>query len=94
MESKIILKKLSSVLKLFLEIQKSKATNIIEYELNELENIFAILIFSSFIGLPIPATPLSYELLPYVDKELKILLTRAPKSTDMLADIASLLNGL
>jgi hypothetical protein len=60
-------------------------------ELQEMENIFALLILGSFVGLPSPPTFLSVELLPYMERELEILHRRAEDSSDMLAEIVGVL---
>lgn len=60
-------------------------------ELQEMENIFALLIIGSFVGLPSPPTFLSVELLPYMERELEILHRRAEDSSDMLAEMAGVL---
>lgn len=56
-------------------------------EERELENIFALLLLGSFVGLPAPPTFLAVELLPFMQKELSILNRRAEDATDMLAGI-------
>jgi len=41
-----------------------------EYELGELENIFAILTYPTIAGFPIVPTYISMRLLPYIEKKL------------------------
>lgn len=60
-------------------------------EMEELENIFALLLLGSFVGFPSPPTFLAVELLPYMEKEFKILHRRAEDSSDMLAELCGTL---
>jgi hypothetical protein len=60
-------------------------------ELQELENIFALLVLGSFVGLPSPPSFLSVELLPFMEKDLELLHRRAEDSSDMLAEIIGVL---
>jgi hypothetical protein len=63
--------------------QKAAALTVVEME--ELENIFALLLMGSFTGLPSPPTFLAVELLPFMERELRILCKRAESCNDMLA---------
>ncbi|MBN1521819.1 MAG: hypothetical protein JW928_04735 [Candidatus Aureabacteria bacterium] len=93
-DPKKIKSQLCRALTAFWELQKREATDLIEYELHELENLFALLVYSPFIGLPLPPSSVAYELLPYMESELKALLVRSTRASDMLSDIASVFDGL
>lgn len=56
-------------------------------EVEELQNIFALLLLGSFVGLPAPPSFLAVELLPHMQNELKILQRRARDANDMLAEM-------
>jgi hypothetical protein len=60
-------------------------------ELNELENIFALLLLGSFVGFPAPPTFLSVELLPFMEREMSVLHQRAEDACDMLAQMVGTL---
>ncbi|MBN2282377.1 MAG: hypothetical protein JXO48_00640 [Deltaproteobacteria bacterium] len=60
-------------------------------EVEELENIFALLLLGSFVGLPSPPTFLAVELLPFMQKELEVMNRRARDSGDMLAELCGTL---
>ena len=60
-------------------------------EVEELQNIFALLLLGSFVGLPSPPSFLAVELLPCMQKELEILNKRAQDSNDMLAEMCGIL---
>ncbi|MDO9529139.1 MAG: hypothetical protein Q7J27_08265 [Syntrophales bacterium] len=69
--------------------EKTVALTIVEME--ELENIFALLLLGSFVGFPSPPTFLAVELLPFMEKELKVLNRRAGEANDMLAEMCGIL---
>ena len=60
-------------------------------EVDELRNIFALLLLGSFVGLPSPPSFLAVELLPYMQKELEVLNKRAQEANDMLAEMCGIL---
>lgn len=66
---------------------REKVTALTVMEMEELENIFALLLLGAFVGLPSPPTFLAVELLPYMERELQILCKRAKESNDMLAEM-------
>jgi len=66
---------------------REKAAALTVMEMEELENIFALLLLGSFAGIPSPPTFLAVELLPYMERELQILCKRAKDSNDMLAEM-------
>ena len=45
----------------------------IQWELEELENIFALLLLGSYIGIPNPPIDLSYRLLPHMVREIYVM---------------------
>ncbi|WP_052696177.1 hypothetical protein [Palaeococcus ferrophilus] len=51
----------------------------IEWEEEELENIFALILFGDYIGLPHPPTELSFRLLPHVIRELYVMEEKSTK---------------
>jgi hypothetical protein len=66
---------------------REKATALTVMEMEELENIFALLVLGSFAGFPSPPTFIAVELLPYMERELQILCKRAKECNDMLAEM-------
>lgn len=85
---------LSLVKRFFKDFHKSQRESLVALtcvELRELENIFALLILSSFVGFSAPPTFLSVELLPYMERELRILNQRAEDASDMLAELVGTL---
>jgi hypothetical protein len=70
---------------------RESAAALTAVEARELENIFALLVLGSFIGLPAPPTFLAVELLPFMEREIRILNVRAEDAGDMLAEMCGML---
>ena len=69
---------------------KAKSSEYIEVELRELENVFALVILGSFIGLPSPPTVISLKLLPHIAKELLTMSRISERLDDMLGEMAGI----
>jgi hypothetical protein len=89
---KTIKEKIISALKVADEVMRSKAVETIEYEVGELDNIFAILVLGAFIGIPSPPIHITMELLPEMEKELEIMLEKVSTAHDPLGDLFSVLD--
>lgn len=72
-------------------VDRDKATELLEFELLELENIFALLVLGSFIGLPAPPVHLTLQLLPRMERELRVMLERVSVAHDGLSEVVSVL---
>lgn len=82
---------LKTALRTITQVNREKATGMLDFELKELENIFALLILGGFVGLPSPPSPIAVELLPYMEKELTVLLSRTDLSQDPLGVLMGML---
>jgi hypothetical protein len=86
-------KKISSFLLnkgyLFDRMARHRAVDILEWETTELENIFALLIFGSFIGLPATPSHITLTLLPYMEKELQLMLEKVDTASGPVSDLFS-----
>jgi hypothetical protein len=71
---------------------RAKAVDIIEYEAEELDNIFGILVLGAFVGIPSPPIFISTQLLPLMEKELGIMLAKVSTAHDPLGDLFSVLS--
>lgn len=69
--------------------EKGLATHAAEVELVQLENIFTLLLFGSFVGLPAPPVHLTLKLLPRMERELIIMTNRIFTSKDPLGELFS-----
>ena len=74
-------------------LQRERATAVLELELKELENVFALLVLGGFVGLPSPPAPLAAELLPLLERELRVAASRADLAHDPLAALAGTLDA-
>ncbi|ABU82501.1 hypothetical protein [Ignicoccus hospitalis] len=66
------------------DLLKLKATEYIEAELEELEHIFALIALGFLVGYPVVPPSLSLKLMPYMEKELLIMIDRAERLDDQL----------
>ena len=73
-----------------LESFKDQSTGYIEFEVRELENVFALLIMGSFIGIPSPPTTLVIRLMPHMVREMYVMQTRAANMDDIFGEIAGM----
>jgi hypothetical protein len=75
------------------DLLRGEATDALELELAELENLFGLLVVGSLVGLPSPPTPLGLTLLPHLEREVSVMLGRAERLDDMLATLAGRLGA-
>lgn len=76
----------------FIHFSQSKAVNTLEWEVSELEHIFALLTFSTFIGLPAPPMQITLDLLPALEPELALLLSKIDTAQAPLSNLFSVLD--
>ncbi len=88
----LVKNKISTFLKISDEVARGKATEIIEHELEELENIFGVLVLGSFIGLPSPPMQISLDLMPDMEHELLLMLEKVDTANAPLSQLFSVLN--
>ena len=90
-----MLKKIFTALVKFIRyldtVNRIKATEMLVFELNELENIFTIHLFGSFVGLPAPPAAMAIELLPFMEDELRLMVSRADLAKDATATVMDML---
>jgi hypothetical protein len=73
------------------QVARAKAVATIEYEAEELDNIFAILVLGAFIGIAAPPIHITLELLPLMENELDTMLDKVSTAHDPLGDLFSVL---
>ncbi len=86
----MVFKKISNFLGAIISVFKGRSVEYIEAELRELENVFALIVLGSFIGLPSPPSTISLRLLPYMGKELLVMSRVSERLDDMLGEMAGL----
>lgn len=72
-------------------VMRSRAVETVEYELEELDNIFGILVLGAFIGIPSPPIHITMDLLPLMERELNLMLEKVSTAHDPLGDLFSVL---
>ncbi len=73
-----------------MESFKDQSTGYIEFETRELENVFALLIMGSFVGIPSPPTTLVIRLMPHMVREVYVMQARAADMDDIFGEITSM----
>ena len=66
------------------------STSLIEKELEEVENIFALLTMGTFAGIPSPPTGIILRILPFMQKEIYVMLKRSKNLDDAFAETAGM----
>ena len=90
-------KVLSNIVEFFYDmgtVNRENATKIIDYEIEELEHIFTLLLFGSFTGMPSPPVHITLQLLPLMEKELELMFTKVATAHDALAEITDILGEI
>ena len=87
-----IKKKIIELWKIADEVSRYKAVDTIEAELEELHNIFGILVLGSFVGFPSPPMQISLDLMPLMEKELILMMEKVDVAHDPLAQLFSSLD--
>ncbi len=74
------------------EVYRGRATDLLEWEAEELENIFALLVLGVFVGIPSPPIHITLELWPEMEREFTIMLEKVSTAHDPLGELFSVLN--
>jgi hypothetical protein len=69
------------------QVHREQVAALTNYEARELENMFVLLLLGSFAGMPSPPSFIAVELLPFLEREIKVLNRRAEDASDALAEI-------
>lgn len=87
-----ILMKVSAAWRIYEAISRQKAVETIEKELEELENIFGLLVMGSFVGLPSPPMQISLDLMPFLEKELVRMTEKVDTAHAPISELFSVLD--
>ncbi|MBW1717332.1 MAG: hypothetical protein JRJ77_16180 [Deltaproteobacteria bacterium] len=60
-----------------------------ESELEEMENVFGLLVLGSFVGIPSPPMQISLDLMPYMEKELLLMMDKVDTASQPLSQLFS-----
>jgi hypothetical protein len=72
-------------------VMRGRAVETLEYEIGELDNIFGVMVFGAFIGIPSPPIHILMELLPIMGNELNLMMEKVSTAHDPLGDLFSVL---
>ncbi|ACS33446.1 MULTISPECIES: hypothetical protein [Thermococcus] len=87
---KKVIEDVKAFLRGFGEAFKHQSTEYIEFEERELENVFALILMGSFIGIPSPPTTLVVRLMPHMVREIYVMQQRAVNLDDIFGEIAGM----
>ena len=74
------------------QVVRSKAVGTIEYEAEELDHVFGLLVLGMFIGMPSPPIHISMALFPLMEEEFTLMLDKITTAHDPLAELFSTLD--
>ena len=89
---KSITDRVISIWKITDEVARGKAVETIEVELEELKNVFGVLVLGSFIGMPSPPMQISLDLMPFMEKELILMMEKVDTANEPIAQLFSILD--
>jgi len=75
--------------KVFDKGMREGATSFIRKQLEEEENIFALLTMGVFSGIPSPPTGIVLRILPYMSLEISVMVKRSANLDDVFAETLS-----
>lgn len=71
-------------------IERENVLEVVEYEEEEMEHIFALLILGMFIGYPSPPIQITLDMLPHMEDELNLMLEKVSTAHDPLGELFSI----
>jgi hypothetical protein len=70
-------------------VSRGMAVERVEFEVEELDHIFGILVLGSFVGLPSPPMQLSLDLMPLMEDELILMTEKVDTAHEPISDLFS-----
>ena len=86
-----IKRKLAELWRIADQTARGKAVETVEHEVEELTHIFALLVLGVFVGLPAPPAQITLELMPDLEAELDLMLSKVTTAHDPLGELFSVL---
>lgn len=71
------------------ELHRSRAVDMLEWEVAELRHVFALLLLGHAVGLPAPPVELTLSLLPDLEEEMRLLQTHLDTAHAPLSQLVS-----
>lgn len=73
-------------------VNRHRAADILSFEVEELEHIFALLVLGAAVGLPAPPMHVTMDLAPDMEREMLLLCDRIGTAHDPLGTLFSVLS--
>jgi hypothetical protein len=77
---------LKKIFEIFDKGMREDATSFIRKQLEEEENIFALLTMSVFSGIPSPPTGIVLRILPHMSREISVMVKRSANLDDVFGE--------
>uniref|UniRef100_A0A7C3HVG9 Uncharacterized protein n=1 Tax=Gracilinema caldarium TaxID=215591 RepID=A0A7C3HVG9_9SPIR len=87
-----LVQKLKSAWYIIRQVHREKATDMLEFEVKELQNLFSLMVLGSLVGLPSPPPAIAFELIPLMEDEIRTMTSRADFAQDPLGALVGMLN--
>lgn len=84
--------KFAAFLRISDEVARSNAVGTVETEVEELDNIFGVLVLGSYVGMPSPPMQISLDLMPYMEQELILMMEKVDTASQPLSQLFSVLD--
>ena len=84
-----ILKSYQDKKQILIDSARYKAVDVVEWELSELENIFALLVYGSFVGIPTTPSSITLNLLPHMENEIQLMMEKVVTAAGPISDLFS-----
>lgn len=68
-------------------VSRGMAVERVEFEVEELDHIFGLLVLGSFVGLPSPPMQLSLDLMPLMEDELILMTEKVDTAHEPISDL-------
>ncbi len=90
MNLKRMLKDTGFFIKGFFMAFEEKSTRMIEFEVDEMENIFSLMIFGTFTGMPAPPPHITLQLMPLMHEEIINMLDSVETASDPIGKLGNI----
>ncbi len=84
--------RIKEMLSLLSRVFRHGSVSATEAELREMENAFALVLMGAFTGMPAPPAYISIALLPWLERELGVMMSRSLMHDDRLSEWADLVD--
>jgi len=79
-------KRLKKNLSFFIRGYLSRGTDALEAEVKEMESAFCIILLGALVGMPSPPSFIGIKMLPFMEWEIMVMISRSGPSDDRMAE--------